>query len=275
MNARSLVLILAVGLIGIGLVMTILDFLKGPPAVPQVIVARAAQQIEPGTVIGMEMLASEQMRARDAEGQNAWKLEQVAGMMSTRLISPGTLLSAANVQPVEQARGDADLNNELVSFAASLDRMVAGRLKPGQYINIYGTSTGKPEDTYTVLIEPNVRVVSAVQSSGGDVGATPVADWETGLVRNEGDQRTATLLTVSLPPDKAYNLINALGARGLSPWVTIAANTSVQPMATPVVDVGQLPDFPDIAATMTAIALTVAPTTQPQGPVTGGGGASR
>jgi hypothetical protein len=277
MNARTIVLIFAVGLIGIGLVMTISDWLAGDEPVPQTVVARAAQQIEPNTVITMDMLATEEMRARDAADLNAWPVEQVAGMMATGLIAPGDLLTAAEVQPIEDFRGDTDLDNELISFTASMDRMVAGTLKPGMFINVYGTHSGAEDETYTVLVEPNVRVVS-VQAGGGQPGGpgTPIANPDTGEVDYEGDFKASTMITVSLPPDRSYNLINAIGAQGLKPWVTVAGSSQVAVSTPPAPPSGQTVPEIDVDATMTALWRELAPPT-PQADLgtTGGGGTSR
>jgi hypothetical protein len=63
----------------------------------------------------------------------------------------------------------------------------------------------------------------------------------------------------------------------LTPYVTIAGNTNVPQMATPVAAQGQPEDLnlPDFEATMTALSEQIRATAPPSGPPTGGGGASR
>ena len=84
------------------------------------------------------------------------------------------------------------------------------------------------------------------------------------------------MLTVELPPEKAFHLIDALGAQKYSPYVTLAGERTLQGMTTPPAQVqaGPTQEMPDIAATMTAIWEALAtPAVNP--PVTGGGGEGR
>lgn len=277
MNARTAMLAFAVVLIGVGGIMTLKDLLSPTPPPPKVMVARAVQQIEPYTVVTQDMIQTEQMSARTARDSNAWKVEQVAGMMATDLLAPGDVMTAGNVQPIEQYRGWKDLGMELVSFTSSVDRLVAGQLRPGMLINIYGFNRGRPDETFTKLIEENVRVVRVLQGSGRAAGqGTPVADWQDNQVTYGDDKgRSGTLLTVALPPERAFNLIDALGAQALQPYVTMAGNRTVSALATPrYLETPEQAAPIDWAATMTAIAI-ISNATELSPPITGGGGASR
>jgi hypothetical protein len=282
MNARTAVLIFAVALIGVGLILTIRDMLAGEPPEPAFQVAHATVQIEPYTVIEQSMLAVDRMSARQAQELGAWRSDQLVGMMATNLIRVGDLMSTHNALPVDVYRGSSDMTQELVSFSAGTDALVAGQIKPGMLINIYGFKTGRPEDTYTVLLEPNVRVVSVRQGSGETAGAgTAEPQYEdTGTgpgVSFTGERaRAGTLITVQLPPERAFHLIDALGAKSFRPYVTLAGERVGEGLSTPQVQVEAqpTPELPDIGATMTAIWRALAtPVVQP--PVTGGGGEGR
>jgi hypothetical protein len=281
MNARTLVMIGAVALLGIGLIMTLLDFLQPPAAEPRVQTAVAAQQIEPYTVITQDMVATgDEIRARDASERGVWPVNVVVGKMSTDLIAPGAVFTAGNAQPIERVRFVENLGLEIVTFQASVDRLVGGELRPGHIINLYGY--GRAEDTndpFTVLIEPRLWVV-AVTSSGRPISdATPEVNLETGEIEvpGEANDRPGTMLTVAVPPEKAYHIIHSLGAEGLSAWVTLAANQTVaSALASPSAPTAGPPTAAaiplDLAGTATALWLLVQQTPPPPPPVTGGGG---
>ena len=278
MNARQLVLIFAVALVGIGLILTVMDLLGEEAPEQRISVARAAQQIEPYTPIDQNMIVVEEMRARQARDIGAWQDTQVIGMMATDLIEQGEPLTAGNALPAEDYRLSGDLDKELMSFQASVDRLVAGQLRGGQLINIYGINRGGGDvEPYTVLIQPNVRLVRVFAGGGRIAGlGTPEPDWDTGQPSFSAADRpqTASLLTVEVTPEEAYNLIDALGAKGLEPYVTLAGSTVAFDRATPPAQ-AQAPAQPtepaiDIAATMTAIWDELQQATQVAPPPTGG-----
>jgi hypothetical protein len=226
-----------VSLIGLGLALTIADLRTPPTAAPRVSVAYAATQVEPYTFLEAGMFQVSSLPASEAERLGAWEVADLTGMMATDLVRTGDLLSTGNALPVEAYREWADMSMELVSFGAATDQLVAGQIKPGQLINIYGYHAGNPADAYTLLVEPNVRVVAARQGSGELSGAgTAVPNWDTGAADYSGERvRPGTLITVALPPEKAYHLVDSLGAKGLTPYVTLAANrTAVVATAPPV-----------------------------------------
>jgi hypothetical protein len=282
MNTRTIVLIGAVALLGIGLIMTLLEFLQPPPSEPRVQTAVAAQAIEPYTVITQDMVASgDEIRARDAQAQAAWRVEDVVGKMSMDLIAPGDLLTAVNAQPVEDVRFVEDLGLEIVSFQAAVDRLVGGQLRPGHIINLYGF--GRDEETnesFTMLIEPRVWVVG-VSASGRPVSeVTPQIDPDTGLIERGGSVRPSTMLTVAVPPEKALHIIDTLGAQGLNAWVTLAANQTADAAALATAPPPTLVPptagvSVDLAGTATALWLAIQQTPPPPPPRTGDGGTSR
>jgi hypothetical protein len=283
MNARTLVLIGAIALVGIGAIMMLSDFFSPPAPVAQMKPAVALTQIQPYTVITQDMVGEDTpITQKDAKTLGAWPVELVIGKMSTNLISPGDRLTALNALPIDEVRFTSDPNLEIVSFNASVDRMVAGKVKPGSLINLYGYGRNdKTNEPFTVLVEPRVWVV-AVSASGQNVSnATVVPDPKTGkLTVSGGEQnRPATTLTVAVPPEKAFNIINSFGAESMNAWVTLAANQSVTAanMATPVPQATATPGLPlNIALTATALYLKTIATVPPSGPRTGDGwGANR
>jgi len=275
MNTRTVVLIGAVALLGVGLLLTIADVLRPKPSEPRVTVALAAQQIEPYTVITQDMVkVGDPMRAREAHSRGAWEWEHVVGKMSTALIAPGTLLTAVEVKPIEDVRFVEDLGLEIVSFQAGTDRVVGGKLRPGHIINLYGFSSGSVEDPSTVLIEPRLWVVGVSSAGQSVTNATPRPDLETGELEIIGGERDrpGTMITVAVLPETAFHIIEALGSQRLSPWVSLAANQTVSAaLATPVV--AATPGLPpDLALTATALVELLRATPPPPPPPTGYGG---
>jgi len=279
MNARTIVLIGAVAILGIGAIMIISSMFgqQAPARTTDVAVAR--QVIEPYTIITQDMLSSENdVYERDAEARGAWPVESALGLMTTDKIMPGNWVTGLNAKPVKDVRFADDLGLEIVTFQAGIDKAVGGELRPGHIVNLYGTGRTREGDPFTRLVEPQVWVVE-VSASGQQVSSeTPIPDPETGeLVIEGGDRnRAASTITVAVRPEQAYNIVNALGAEGLSPWVTLAASqTASSLLATPVTLPSPSPTFglpPDIAATATAIAEQLRNTPVPSGPRTGGGG---
>ncbi len=277
MNTRSIVLVGAVALLGVGLVMTLLQQLKPPPAPARIDTAVAAVQIEPYVLVtGSMVRAGERVRESYAASHAIWPADQVIGKITTKRIKPGEQFTSENLKDVEDVRWVDDFNLELVSFSASVDRLLGGDLRPGHIINLYGFTQAGAEESVTQLIEPRLWVVR-VSSSGQPVSeATPVYNPDTARMEyaGRGADRPATLITVATTPDKAFKIIDALGAKRMTAWVTLSANqaagallatpVAVAPTATP-----GLP--PDLALTATAIAELSRPTPVPTSIRTGGG----
>jgi hypothetical protein len=276
MNARTMVLVGAMLLLGVGLGITLLEILTPPPTGPRVTVAMAAEQIEPYTVITEDMVnTGPEVPAAEARDGASWRVEQVVGKMTTDLIVPGDVFTAVNARPIEEVRFTDELGLEIVSFQAAVDQLVGGRLRPGHVINLYGTGDDEENRPFTTLVEPRLWVVGV--SSGGRPSAaeTPELDPETGEVAYRGDGRPTTLVTVAVEPDKAVHIIDALSARGLTPYVTLAASgDGMIAMATVPPTIGpptaaSLP--PDIAGTATALAGFLRATPMPTVPKDGFG----
>jgi hypothetical protein len=221
MNPRTLLLGLAGVLIVFGLFMAIADLLSGPAVVEEVRVAYAARPIPPYTVIVPSMLEEGTLPEEEASDVGAWRFDQVAGKMSTTQIDARSLLTGAEVQPIEVVRKTKDLNLEVLSFAATIDKALAGQIKAGSLVNIYGFKTGSGEEkpAETVLIASNVWVVDVRQGSG------ELAPRAVESAREElGDQPSpGTVLTVAAEPPVVWRIIDAVGANEYGPWVSLAA----------------------------------------------------
>lgn len=275
MNVRSIALIAGVGILGIGLLMTISSMFNKPQVAAPVNVAVAAASIEPYTIVTQDMLKSTTLTPTQARDSGAYPVDFVPGKMSTARIAPGDVITTKNALPPEEVRYVKDLNLEIVSFAASPDKLVGGKLRPGHIVNIYGAGRDDKNRQFTVLIEPRVWVVG-VSANGGPVSqATLQPDPVTGDIKKSGPdrERIATLVTIAVPPDKAFHIIDALGAQKLDPWLTLAANqTPGQLYATPVAAASPTSGLPyDLSLTATALAGVLRSTPPPPLPHTGGG----
>lgn len=279
MNARTLILIAAVALLGVGLLMTIANLFRKPVPEGSIVPAIAVQQIQPYTVITQDMVrAGPAIKEKMASQEAVYPLVDSIGKMTTAQIQPGDTLSGFNAKPVETVRFVKDLGLEMVSFSASTDRLLGGQLRSGQIVNLYGNGRDKKTNVdFTVLIEPRLWVVEVLAGAEPAAAVTPEVNPETGEYdQSSGDTRAGTMITVAVPPQVAFHIIDLLGAQGLQPWVTLAANQTAQSaLATPVAppaptSTPSLP--PDIAATATALWRQLQATPPPGPPVTGDGG---
>ncbi len=236
MNTRNMLLAAALALLAVGLLMTISELFSEAPSQPRVAVAVAAQAIEPYTILTQEMVRADgQLTVSDASAQGAWPAEAVLGKMSTARIRPGTRLTGVNLKPIEEVRFVEDLGLEVVSFAAGVDRLVGGKLRPGHLINLYGIGRDPiSSETFTELVDARLWVVG-VTASGQPVDlATPrpnVVDGTYDELRS-GRERSGTMITIAVEPERAFHIIDALGAKDLSAWVTLAASHTAELPAT-------------------------------------------
>ncbi len=275
MNVRSIALIAGVGILGIGLIMTLSSMFNKPQTAVPVNVAVAAAAIEPYTIVTQDMLKSTTLSPTQARDRGAYPVDAVPGKMTTARLAPGDVITTRNALPPEEVRYVKDLNLEIVSFSASPEKLVGGKLRPGHIVNVYGSGRDEQNRQFTVLVEPRVWVVGVSAAGGVPSQATLQPDPQSGEIRRTGDarERMVTLVTVAVPPDKAFHLIDALGAQKLDPWVTLAANqTPGQLYATPVVAASATAGLPyDLSLTATALAQYLKATPAPIVPRTGGG----
>ena len=296
MNSRTIILALAVGLLGIGLVMTIAGLFDDPAPAPMVQPARAARAIEPYQIITQDMIRlGDPIRARDARDVAAYPFDAVVGKMTTERLSPGDMMTALNAKSVEDVRFTEDLGLEIVSFTAGAEQLVGGKVRAGHIVNLYGSTNcprsntganqvrippyclGREGEDVTILIEPRLWVVAAAAGVRPPSQGTPSVNPTTGEVTySETREQAATMITVAVPPDKAFKLIDALGAQGLDPYVTLAANQTVDAgmLSTPAF-ASPTPGLPpDLALTATALWESLNATAPPPPPNTGGGGSA-
>jgi hypothetical protein len=239
MTTRTVALVAALALTGLGLLMTLADVLRPSPARPMAVLAVAQKQILPYTFIGQDMVAAgDSVPVTTASQQGAWTVTSAVGKMSTALIAPGDVLTSGNVLPAETVRYVIDMGLEIVSFQAAVDKLVGGRIRPGSLVNLYGYGRDAENRPFTTLVQGRMWVVAVTAGGQGINDAARSPDPATGRLTGEDARRPATTLTVAVKPDVAYKVVNALGAQSLGPWVTLAANELVSlpgPLATAVV----------------------------------------
>ncbi|MEO8082942.1 MAG: hypothetical protein ABI780_03910 [Ardenticatenales bacterium] len=274
MNIRTLVFRGAIGLLVIGALLSLASLRRAAPPPPTVTVAVAERSIEPYTILTSAMIgAGATMPQTEAMARGAFPITAVDGLMTTSRLAPGDLITTGRALPAGDVRFIQDLRLEIVSFAAGLDRLVGGRVRPGHRINIYGTGRDARNRTFTELVERAALVVQV--SAGGQAVAEAMAvpDLVTGEIHRatEDRGRAVTMITVALAPTRVLHLIDALSARQLEPWVTLAAvgQANIVPLPT---DALPTPPMPLKGPSEYALPER---TGREDMPVLGGGGASR
>ena len=166
-------LLLAAVLLVAVLLQSVLKPAPPPPAVTvRVVVAR--QDIEPYSIISPSQvgLSSEEVSSAEAAAYYQ-QPEKVVGLMATRFIKAGSKLALQYADLVENVRYVEDMKLEVVSFPAIFNEMVAGQVKPGHKVNIYGyrKKSGQSDTGELTVVATRVWVVD-VRTTGGDVGET-------------------------------------------------------------------------------------------------------
>jgi len=165
--------------------------------------------------------------------------EQVIGSMTTRQITAGERIGLGDARPIEQVRYVSDMSLEVVSFPALFSEMVAGQVKPGQRINVYGyrEQAGNGDPGEAVLVAANVWVVDVRTSTGEEVrsGSDEPPEASTGLFSAPGlagFAQPASVVAVAASPDVVRDIVYAFGARGLNAWVSLAPSSdNIPPVA--------------------------------------------
>ena len=225
-QARTTVLWLSALLLVVGAALS----LRRPRSIIQttVEVAVAQQSIEPYTLLTRDSLSGGVvLSAAEAAAMGAYPIEHAVGLMSTSSVEPGGIVTASLARPVQDVRFTRDLSREIISFAAPIDRLVSGAIRPGHLINVYGYAQDENGEPFTELVQPKVLVVGVAAGSTSIGGPIERPNLETGVLEADpGAQRSArpvTLVTVAVEPRIAIHLIDSLSARNLSPWITLAA----------------------------------------------------
>jgi hypothetical protein len=235
-------------------------------------VAIAREDIEPYTIISPSQVGLSADDIPESEAARYYRTAgELAGLMATRFIKAGQMISLAYADTLENVRYVEDMQLEIVSFPAVFNEMVAGQVRPGHKVNIYGyqRKTGQESVGDLVLVASRVWVVD-VRTAGGDpVGEEEAESQEQqqlgGFLSVPGagpEEEPASVLTIAAAPEVVQDIIRALGAQGYSAWVTLApageyVGTPV-PLATPV-------PTPTIAPTLLpGVSPTLGPVPSPE-----------
>ncbi len=205
-------------------------------------VAIAREDIEPYSIIRPDQLtlSSDELPLAQAKQyyQNA---EVLAGLMTTRFLKAGQRIGLQDAEPVENVRYVQDMGLEVVSFPAVFNEMVAGQVRPGHKINVYGyrRRSGQNDTGELLLVAGNVWVVD-VRTSGGDPvveGSAETATQSGGLLAApsaSAETGPGSVVAVAADPTVVQEIIRAFGSQGYSAYVTLApAAERVVPVATP------------------------------------------
>lgn len=216
-------------------------------------VAVAAQDIGPYTIIQSDMVQAVEKSAREAAG--AYGAEDVVGKIATQYIKAGEPIHRSAALPIEDFRFVSDMGLEITSFPARFDEMVGGQVKPGHHINIYGyRERGADLPPETILIASDVWVVDVRTARGGEAALpTPTPGAGVGFLGEIGGRQAApaSIVTVAAEPSVVWRIIDTLGAQGFQAWVTLSGRQAWTPTPTAT---------PTLTPTATA---TPTPTTPP------------
>lgn len=229
-------------------------------------VAVARQGIEPYSIISSSQVTLGAELIPDTLAPDYYLDEQqVAGLMSTRAIKAGQLITRQDARPVEEIRYVEDMALEVVSFPALFSEMVAGQVKPGHRINIYGyrTEAGRDSPGEAVLVASSVWVVD-VRTASGDEVQTPEQGGQDetgglfGAPLAASVYQPASVVSVAAPPAVVRDIIYAFGAKDFQAWVTLAPSAENIPptavWATPTPAAPETPSpTPEAGATPTPV----------------------
>ena len=268
---RRLVPIAATVLLALGAITTLRAWLAPAAPPPLRVTAVVARAVEPYTLLTLDALvAGPSLEPRDALGRGAYAIVDAVGLMTVDRLAPGDLVTTANARPPRDVRFTDDFALEIVSFGATAERLVGGELHPGHVVNVYGTGRDRAGQPVTVLVEPRVWVVDVTAGGGRLPERAREVDLATGAVTSGGADRAraASVVTVAVAPPIAARMVEAIGARGFTPWLTLAANEHAElpdPFASPSTVPTTLPPG--------GAAVWMRPTAVPTIADTGGGGA--
>jgi len=183
----------------------------------------------------------------------------------------------ADVAGIEEVRYVADMGLEIVSFPAVFSEMVAGQLRPGHKINVYGyrREAGKDNPGEAILVASNVWVVDVRTATGDEVREeTQEPEPDSGaLFAAPGVgavSEPASVVAVAAAPDVVQDVILAFGAKGYDAWVTLAPSpehiTEVAPQPTPTPQPEEVPPAPQETVEPTSIVGAVYMSNRDGGP---------
>lgn len=230
---------LAIVLVLAGVAISLWDILKPEEEIPPGTVLKAKRNIDTYTVLTSDMVEPTQVPAERAEGAYG-KLDEKTALITTRPIKEGEIIDHDVAVEVGGSWRPGTMELEIISFPAEFDKMVAGQLKPGHKINVYGYYVGEEvEELASVkLIADNVWAVDARTTSGTEAEARPPEPGEGGPLGlgglAEARAAPASIVTVAVEPEVALKIIEALGAQKYRAWVTLSGPPLPTPTPTPV-----------------------------------------
>jgi len=180
----------------------------------------AAEDIDTYTVIDEGMVERRTLLATQAADAYA---TTTTPLMTTRPIRKGEPIRRTNALPLDTFR--PGFPQEVISFPATVDKMVSGQVLPGHKINIYGYRPEQGERPgELILVAPKVWVVDVRTAQGeASKAASARAGDSEGLLTGLGVTRApASIVTVASDRQIVMAIIEALGRNGLSAWVTLA-----------------------------------------------------
>ncbi len=200
----------------------------------------ASRDIAPYSIIGSDQVTLGSTEIPETLAKDYYlDADAPVGFMTTRFIKAGQQISREDAKPVEAVRYVEDMGLEIVSFPAVFSEMVAGQVKPGHKINVYGyrEQTGKDSPGEAVLVASSVWVVDVRTATGDEVRQeTQEASEEGGLFTAPSVgvlAQPASVVAVAAPPKVVQDIIYAFGARGYAAWVTLAPRAEdIPPVAT-------------------------------------------
>lgn len=230
MNRRTLLLIFAVVL---GVVGILLSLPRGGKVVSREVLV-AAEDIDTYTVIDESMV--ERHKELTTQTPDAYTATTTT-LMTTRPIHKGETIRHTNALPLDTFRPGFPL--EVISFPATVDKMVSGQVVPGHKINIYGYRQEQGERSgELILVVPKVWVVDVrtaqAEESRAVSARTPTPQGGGGgiLPGISITRAPASIVTVAANRQAIVGIIEALGRQGLQAWVTLAPDEVPPPPKT-------------------------------------------
>jgi len=209
-----LICAIVLGVIGI-----LLSLPRGSKIVQREVIV-AAEDIDTYTVIDEGLVERRTLLATQAADAYA---TTTTPLMTTRPIHKGETIRRANALPLDTFR--PGFPQEVISFPATVDKMVSGQVLPGHKINIYGYRSEQGERPgELILVAPKVWVVDVRTAQGEESKAASArAGGSTDPLTGLGVTRApASIVTVASNRQIVMAIIEALGRNGLSAWVTLA-----------------------------------------------------
>ena len=229
---------LAIVLLLVGVGLSLRDMLMPKPPRPPRTVLVATTDIDTYTVLRPEMVERREVAAELAPEDAYGEIGEKRVLITTRPIKEGEVITRDAAVAVGSSWRPATMDLEVLSFPADFDKMVAGQVKPGHKINIYGYHVGEEgEGPPVTLVAHDVWVVDARTASGTEAQAmTPEPAEGGGPLGLRGLTGTkaapASIVTVAVEPEVAWKIIEALGAQRYRAWVTLSGSVP-PPLPTP------------------------------------------